>query len=341
MGQKRIWANLLHVGTNMWSDRLNTPEHPCPTIPERVKDKDGFGRTDILRCDDRVWEDLTARTAAVGMNMVVIDCGEGIEYPSHPELAIRGTWSPDRLKKELARLRKLGLEPIPKLNFSCCHDTWLGEYRRMTSTPTYYRVCADLIRDALELFDHPRFIHLGMDEEVVELNKTYDYAHGRQGELWWHDFLFLVREVEKHGARPIIWSDGNWYMDGFCERMPKSVVQSNWYYWDDVAKIEPKADQPKPKDEVHPMCPGRNHTVELRTFLELNRAGFDQMPSATNWNNPQNMHDVAEYCIRRLDPNHLLGFLFETWANSTTSEYAQKMHNEFFKLVEPIIKKFG
>ena len=59
MGQKRIWANLLHVGTNMWSDRLNTPEHPYPDIPKRTKDKAAFGRTDILRCDDRVWEDLT------------------------------------------------------------------------------------------------------------------------------------------------------------------------------------------------------------------------------------------------------------------------------------------
>ena len=341
MGKKRIWANLLHLGTNMWSDRLNTPEHPCTSIPERVKNKAAFGRTDALRFDDRVWEHLTERSAAIGMNMIVVDVGEGLVYPSHPELAVRGSWTPDRLRRELARLRKLGLEPIPKLNFSCCHDTWLGDYRRMVGTPEYYKVCAELIHDALTLFERPRFIHLGMDEEVVELNKSYDFAHGRQGELWWHDLKFLVGEVEKHGARAIIWSDGNWYMDNFPERMPKSVVQSNWYYWDDVAKIEPKAELPKPKDEEHPRCPGRNHVVELRTFRELDRAGFDQLPSATNWNNPHNMYDVAEYCMRRITPERLLGFLFETWEFTMDNAFATPKHAAFFEQVAPIIRKFG
>jgi hypothetical protein len=43
-------------------------------------------------------------------------------YPSHPELAVKGSWSPEKMKSELARLRALGLEPIPKRNFSASHD---------------------------------------------------------------------------------------------------------------------------------------------------------------------------------------------------------------------------
>ena len=338
---KRIWANLLHLGTNMWSDRLNTPDHPCTTIPKTVKNTYAFGRTDRLRFDDRVWKDLTERMAAIGMNMLVIDLGEGVEYPSHPELAVRGSWSPGRLREELARLRKLGLEPIPKLNFSCCHDTWLGEYRRMTSTPTYYHVCADVIRDTIALFDRPRFVHLGMDEEVVELNRSYDFAHGRQGELWWHDVRFLAAEVERAGSRAWVWGDGAWYDPSYLERMPKSVVQSNWYYWKDVATIEPKADLPRPADERRPRCPGQNHVVELRTFLEFDRAGFDQIPSGTNWNNPVNMALVADYCLRRLTPSRLLGFLFETWKFTVDRPDAAAKHDEFFQLVEPIIRQHG
>ena len=53
------------------------------------------------------------------------------------------------------------------------------------------------------------------------------------------------------------------------------------------------------------------------------------------------MHDVAEYCIRRIDPDHLLGFLFETWEFTVNHDYAMSKHNEYFKLVEPIIRKFG
>ena len=51
-------------------------------------------------------------------------------------------------------------------------------------------------------------------------------------------------------------------------------------YWKDVATIEPKADLPRPADERRPRCPGQNHVVELRTFLEFDRAGFDQIPGS-------------------------------------------------------------
>ena len=78
--------------------------------------------------------------ARAGMNMLVIDLGDGIRYESHPEIAVQGAWPPARLREELARLRALGLEPIPKLNFSTAHDAWLHDYSRMVSTPAYYKV---------------------------------------------------------------------------------------------------------------------------------------------------------------------------------------------------------
>ena len=96
--------------------------------------------------------------------MVLIDLAEGLVYPSHPELAVKGSWSVERMRKELDRLRGMGLEPIPKLNFSTTHDLWLGEYHRMVSTKKYYEVCADLIRDVGEIFGTPRMIHIGFDE---------------------------------------------------------------------------------------------------------------------------------------------------------------------------------
>ena len=65
-------------------------------------------------------------------------------------------------------LRALGIEPLPKLNFSTCHDAWLGPYSRMVSTPAYYDVCRDLIDEVAELFGGPRFFHLGMDEETAQ-----------------------------------------------------------------------------------------------------------------------------------------------------------------------------
>ena len=60
----------------------------------------------------------------------------------------------------------------------------------MVSTKKYYQVCEDLIKDVAEIFDHPRFFHLGYDEETASHQAKHLFAVCRQGELWWHDFLW-------------------------------------------------------------------------------------------------------------------------------------------------------
>ena len=76
-----IWAGLFHMGTNMWYDHV--PEQGWePYVGEY---RHLVGAADHVRFDEKVWRSLTARMAAVGMNMVVIDLGEAIQYPSHPE----------------------------------------------------------------------------------------------------------------------------------------------------------------------------------------------------------------------------------------------------------------
>jgi hypothetical protein len=142
--------------------------------------------------------------------MVMIDVAEAYAYPSHPELWVKGSWSAEKMRDDLARIRRMGLEPIPKLNFSTGHDQWLKEYHYMTSTARYYQVVADVIRDVAEVFEHPRYFHLGFDEEVPAAFSKRKMMVVRQGDLWWHDLYFYFGEVEKHGARPWIWSDYFW-----------------------------------------------------------------------------------------------------------------------------------
>lgn len=55
-------------------------------------------------------------------------------YKSHPELLRKGTWSHEISKAEVKRCRDVGIEIIPKRNFSATHHTRLGEYGRMMST---------------------------------------------------------------------------------------------------------------------------------------------------------------------------------------------------------------
>ena len=261
---KEIKSFLLHLGHNMWCEWLPEELMKDECIAERNRpDK-------RLACDETVWRKTTARLAERGMNMVVIDVGEALAYPSHPELAIEGSWSPDKMRAEVARLKGLGLEPIPKLNFSATHDGWLKDYHRMLSTPEYYRVVDDVIGDTIEAFGNPRFIHLGFDEERAEWMRKLNYFVARQGELWWHDFLYTVGCAEKRGVRAWVWSDCGPHKPEYFTRCPKSVLQTAWYYDAYNAKLsmDPKANP---------------HYWKLQNFIDLDKFGFDQVACGSNW----------------------------------------------------------
>lgn len=290
-----IWGSLLHLSFNMWGD-WDIPGYEL-----------GNYRPD-LRLDDKLWDDLLQKMVANHMNMVVIDLGDGVRYESHPEIAVNNAWSVGRLKKEISKMRELGLEPIPKLNFAASHDIWLGEYSRCVSTKKYYEVCADLIAEVMDIFDTPRFFHLGMDEEETGKNNN-QYVVVRQHDLWWHDFLFFCDEVRKKGGRPWVWSDYLWkHQEVFMKRMPKDVVQSNWYY------------KKKFQD---------NHMVQAYDLLE--KSGYDQVPTGSNWNNNENFGMTVDYCTEKIHPKRLLGFLQTTW-HPTIEEYRQ-VHMEAIEQV--------
>jgi len=276
-----IWAYLVHLSYNMWAD--------C----ELPHVNDGYyGAKSYLRFDVSLWNDMLGAIVSAGMNMVVIDLGDGVKYESHPEIAVKDAWTVDQLKQELKRLRKMGLEPIPKLNFSTCHDTWLGSYSRCVSTDRYYAVCRELIAEVIELFDKPRFFHLGMDEETCEHQRRYNYVVVRQHDLWWHDLYFLFEEVQKGGARPWIWSDYLWKNpDIFFNKMPRSILQSNWYY--DKAFGE--------------------HINPVKAYLDLEAHGYDQIPTGSNWTAPENFPNTVAFCEQHIAPERLLGFLQTTW----------------------------
>lgn len=296
-GDDFIWSALLHMGTNMWSDQ--PVDAWGPFKGEQLK---LICQSDRLRFDERVWRKLTGRMAEVGMNMVIIDLGEAIQYPSHPELWVEGSWTVERFREELARLRSMGLEPIPKMNFSTAHDVWLKEYERMVSTQQYYQVCADLIRDVYEIFDHPRFLHLGYDEETAGHQRRYKFSIVRQGELWWHDFLWFVKETEKTGMRPWIWSDYVWHHpEEFYKRMPRSVLQSNWYYGRDF-------DVEKMKKAGY-----ERRAAYVKAYEDLDKAGFDQVPTGSNWSCDENFSGTVNYCRKVCSPERLKGFMMAPW----------------------------
>jgi len=300
-----IRAMMLKLGSNTHAEPLDPAKKPANQWEWE------HTVSDELRLDEKVWRDVTEAMAAKGYNMVVIGVAEGVVYPSHPELAVKGSWSVEKLKAELARLRALGLEPIPKLNFAASHDTWLGEYHRMVSTKRYYEVCADIIRDTVEMFGHPRFLHLGYDEEMPVAQEKSAYMVVRQGELWWHDFEFFRKEVERHGVRAWIWSDYVWHhREEFLKRMPKSVLLSNWYYRTDFS--ETICDRKKMEEKIM-SSPWPECAAGPSAYLDLEAAGYDQLPCGSIWATDANMAALVPFCRQRISSERLKGFLLAPW----------------------------
>ena len=276
-----IYANLLHLSYNMWCDWDN----PAVKGPY-------YAAKPYLRFDDNVWNDLLAAMVKAKMNMVVIDLGDGVKYQSHPEIAVEGAWTRDKLKSEIKKLKGMGLEPIPKLNFSTCHDHWLGPYARMVSTPKYYEVCQNLIAEVIDLFDKPRYFHLGMDEEEQKHQRWFEHVVLRQYGLWWRDFEFFVKQVESKGIKAWIWSDYVWeHPDLFWERMPKSILQSNWYYGNAFS-----AD-----------------TKEVKAYLDLEDHKYDQAPTLSNWESNDNIYGTVRFCREHIPAERLKGFFLAPW----------------------------
>ena len=92
---KKMYALLVQMGMNMWDEYHQE-----------------------LLFDEAVWNHIVEKCVECGLTHIVLDVGEGILLKSHPELAVKGSWEPEKLSAEVNRLKELGITLIPKLNFS-------------------------------------------------------------------------------------------------------------------------------------------------------------------------------------------------------------------------------
>lgn len=310
---KKLWSMLVHLEMSMW------------------------GTGSDIRFDEELWEEIVKNAAASGINCIVLDLGRGVQYHSHPEISCSWAWSHNRVKQELRRLRDMGIELIPKLNFSAVHDAWLGEYERMVSTTVYYRVCRDLIWEVAELFEHPRYFHLGLDEEDIYNAKSLPLMVVRQGELLWHDLQFFLDCVRDTGCTPWIWGDLciN-HPEEFRKRIPtEDIVLSPWCYMsireDHFTRIDSRPEHIRyySKEEFRHL----NLTyVEEEPFhvrfreqaIPTARDGYLCVPcvsvhSDCRWNAP----DMLELYSTQAPDDRVLGYMTAPW-RATTRDNEEK-----------------
>lgn len=303
MEQNMMWAYVVNLGDCMWGDYWPGDGGRCI-------------KTEPMLFHEPTWIEISERLQKEGCcNTIIFDVGEGVEYDSYPEIKAPGTWSKKKFSDELSRLKSMGFKVYPQLNFSTCHDKWMGIYSRMISTSMYYEFCRNVIAEIYELFEEPDLFHLGMDEEAVDNQYKNAMCIVRHSDLYWHDQNYLFSLVEEKGARPWIWSDYAWHnqkrRDEFMKNMSREVLCSNWYYgnWQHIDDF---------------------FVSSMYGFIDLEENGFDQAPVGGNCIKcveycRDNMKLTVEKCSKIISPEHLKGYIMAS-CEMTTVEKKPRMH---------------
>ncbi len=85
----------------------------------------------------------------------------------------------------------------------------------------------------------------------------------------------------------------------FLRKMPRSVLQSNWYYGNLFTYSEAEANY-------------------IRAYSVLDEHGYDQVPTGSIWGTRENFTQLAQYCQKALKQEQLLGYLQTAWKPTLT-----------------------
>ena len=144
----------------------------------------------------------------------------------------------------------------------------------------------------------------------------------RQGDLWWNDLNWFVREVEKYGARAWVWSDyiRRHPLEEFCKKMPKTVVQNPWTYRATKAKM---AGDPL-----------------IKIYSTLAEAGYDVAPCGSNcYGVTENFPEMSVYCKATLPAERFKGMIMAPWIK-TIAPY-RRLHWQAADLMAEAIQRTG
>lgn len=169
------------------------------------------------------------------INMLIVDCEDGVKYASHPELKRHYSVPMNTLVKIANYAAEKGLEFVPKINFSRSHfhthNEWLRPHtHQYFDTPEYWKIAFEIINEIIKETKPKRFFHIGMDEDHDRAYSQYVAA-----------VLTLYNELKKNNLRPIIWNDTVLCGSALIhaekslsaeDKIPKDIVQILWDYSD-------------------------------------------------------------------------------------------------------------
>ena len=312
----RQLAEANHDGVTLVSYQIPEMEiDDAPTMAFRGLHLCWFPETRYARIEQAV------RLAAYyKFNHVVIEFWGTFPSAKHPNLSWREFEAgPEEIKRLVAVGRELGITLIPQFNlFGHASGSRGGSYKHVPldrnpeyqpifepdgwtwclSNPATREVLTDIVLEMYEMFDHPPYFHIGLDEALPPecrrcLRSDYKtlflehllYFHRLLSDkkcrmMVWHDMLISGNDARWKGYV----ANANQYTAGMAEKLPCDIIICDWQYG-----------PPKEKDEIWP---------SMRYFKEL---GFTVL--ACPWENTPGMRSQGvTVADAKLD-----GMLCTTW----------------------------
>ncbi|OGS74664.1 MAG: hypothetical protein A3F91_13045 [Flavobacteria bacterium RIFCSPLOWO2_12_FULL_35_11] len=139
-----------------------------------------------------------------GFNTVILDIEDGVIYKSHPELTRHYSVPMDELKQFADSARELGIDFIPKLNFSRSgrnlHDKWLyphwDELNFVSNRADYRKVALEVMEEIISVCKPQNYFHIGMDED-----------HHRSLNQYVETIIFFDNYLKNKGLQTVVWND--------------------------------------------------------------------------------------------------------------------------------------
>jgi len=310
-----------------------------------------------FRFDEGTWNDIVNCVAENGMNHIFWDIHEGLKYGSHPELALKDSWTRQKMRREIKRLKELGITITPGVNFSSCHDVWLGPYELMMGTPKYYQVCRDIIFELCDLFEDTPYMHLGLDEEDERHSRTDRnfVAAYRQGDMLWHDLQFFMDCVRDCKKTPVMWGSTPIYRyEEFKANIePEDLVLMHYYYHgvreEHWIRTDSREDYNKYYNINGPYVGMGMEILERddpfyihfrKNALRSAQDGYDVIMACSNYYlHEHNADDVVEMMINDWPEERVKGIITVPW-KPTLPEYRDH-HIDGINQLSRAFKKFG
>jgi hypothetical protein len=156
-------------------------------------------------------------------NTLILDLSQGYRWASHPELAKANAWTRADLERVLKEARTLGLEVLPGLA-EPGHAEWItakhpdlaedgAGYMLCTRHPQTRALLGELMSELIDLFDQPRYLHIGHDElwwrtqRKHEVERCPRCAGSPRWQLVLDDLLWHHSWLMQRGVKPMMWSD--------------------------------------------------------------------------------------------------------------------------------------